>query len=305
MPFRPRPLLLLAATPSIRAGPRCRPSTPLRCLYEHGHATAPRTVWPRGFHASAVRGEAAGRNHYERLKVRYDASPGDIKKSFYALSRKHHPDVNRDDPSAAQTFSQISESYNILSNPHRRTAYDRDVLHLHRGSAAAPQHGSYHSTNPAGGRTPSGLSRRRGTFRGPPPSFYRSGGWGAQSEKRRRAHDESTGGAEGRSAEGAGDYQGAQHPAHGGMGPGDDPFGHRDDVPHFDKASHMRTHQRQDERRWRRQKRAFGDDDIEFEPQMSLAVHFLIVAGILGATFLLPFAYLQIVRSNRRKKELH
>lgn len=88
------------------------------------------------------------------------------------------------------------------------------------------------------------------------------------------------------------------------MGPGSDPFHHQDEhVPHFDKAGHTRTHERQDHRRWQRQKRAVGDDDIEFEPQTSLAGHFLIVAGILAATFLAPAVYLQFMRLGRQKKE--
>lgn len=194
------------------------------------------------------------------------------------------------------------------------------------GGGAVP-HGSYHSSNPAGGRAPSGLSRRRGTFRGPPPSFYRSGGWGAQGDKRRKAHEESTGTGPGAAAGGASgadsssadqqdrDQQQAYGPGansgpwggsygqYGGMGPGDDPYGHREEVPHFDKESHTRTHQRQDRRRWQRNRRAVGDDDVEFEPQMSLAGHFLVVAGILGATFLAPLVYLQFMRLGRKKKD--
>lgn len=88
------------------------------------------------------------------------------------------------------------------------------------------------------------------------------------------------------------------------MGPGSDPFKHRDEhVPHFDQAGHRRTHEREDHRRWQRQKRAVGDDGIEFEPQTSLAGHFLIVAGILAATFLAPAVYLQFMRLGRQKKE--
>lgn len=87
------------------------------------------------------------------------------------------------------------------------------------------------------------------------------------------------------------------------MGPGDDPFGHRSAVPHFDKASHERTHRRQDRRRWEREKRALGDDGVEFEPQISVAAHFLVVAAILAATVLVPALYLRLVRSGRREKK--
>jgi hypothetical protein len=85
------------------------------------------------------------------------------------------------------------------------------------------------------------------------------------------------------------------------MGLGEDPFGHHHEVPHFDKASHTRTHQRQDRRRWERARRAVDEDGVEFEPQTSLAAHFLIVASILAATAVVPAVYLQVVRSARGK----
>ncbi|KAJ4864140.1 dnaJ domain-containing protein [Trichoderma breve] len=264
----------------------------------------------RGFHATRelARGSFEGKNHYERLKVSPDASPAEIKKSFYALSKAHHPDANRSDPDAAHNFSLLSESYTVLSNANRRATYDREVLRLHEHHHHPHHHASYHSTNPAGGRPPSGLSRRRGTFRGPPPSFYRSGGYGAQAEKRHQAHEESTGGAaSGVQTDRANPWNtSAFHHAHhyAGMGPGSDPHHFRDQsVPHFDKAGHTRTHEREDHRRWQRQRRAVGDDGIEFEPQTSLAGHFLIVAGILAATFLAPAVYLQFMRLGRQKKE--
>jgi curved DNA-binding protein CbpA len=233
-----------------------------------------------------------------------------LPRSFYALSKTHHPDVNPSDPDAASNFSRISESYTVLSSATRRAAYDRDVLRLHhdRPGSGPAHHGSYHSTNPAGGRSPSGLSRRRGTFRGPPPSFYRSGGWGAHADKRRQAHEESTGGGGGgdSASPGQGPSSGRDDPAgraygqYGGMGPGADPFGHHDEVPHFDKEGHTRTHVRQDHRRSHRGKRS--GDGIEFEPQMSIAGHFFVVSGILAATIFAPYLYTSITRSDRPKR---
>ncbi|KAF7535262.1 hypothetical protein G7Z17_g13233 [Cylindrodendrum hubeiense] len=87
------------------------------------------------------------------------------------------------------------------------------------------------------------------------------------------------------------------------MGPGGDPFGHQEEVPHFDKQGHTRTHQRQDRRRWQRDRRALGDDDIEFEPQTSMAGHFFIVSGILVATILAPLVYIQVMRLGSGSKE--
>lgn len=303
---------------------RLRPS-----LVEPCFAAAAASRWTllrcrAGYQLQQQRGrhdEVARKNHYERLNVRHDATPAEIKKSFYSLSKTHHPDANPTDPNASHTFSLLSESYTVLSDTARRAAYDRDVLRVHHGHHHAHGHhnprASYHSTNPAGGRSPSGLSRRRGTFRGPPPSFYRSGGWGNQEEKRRKAHEESTGfgGGGGAPHEHGGASSSTQHhqnpwgnpfnhhqSSHGGMGPGDDPFGHQEEVPHFDKAGHTRTHRREDQRRKERQRRAVGDDDIEFEPQASITGHFFIISGILAATVLAPLIYIQLMSVGRRKK---
>ncbi|WKT44524.1 Glycoside hydrolase family 47 [Fusarium oxysporum f. sp. vasinfectum] len=232
--------------------------------------------------------------------------------SFYSLSKTHHPDANPSDPTASSTFSLISESYTVLSDKTRRAAYDRDILRLHHHPPQTHSHrGSYHSHQP-GGRAPSGLSRRRGTFRGPPPSFYRSGGWGEQADKRRKAHEESTGGGSTSPHEQGGSHSRQKSPwgdpfshesSHGGMGPGDDPFGHQNDVPHFDKAGHTRTHRREDQRRKdRRQRRAMGDDDIGFEHQATITGHFIIISGILATAILAPLVYIQFMSIGQRKK---
>lgn len=87
------------------------------------------------------------------------------------------------------------------------------------------------------------------------------------------------------------------------MGPGGDPFGHRDDVPHFDRRATEHTQQREDQRRWQREKRAVGDDGVEFEPQMSLGAHFVVILGILATSFIVPMVYLRLVRNGKKKKK--
>ncbi|KAF4977857.1 hypothetical protein FZEAL_5701 [Fusarium zealandicum] len=309
MPLRPPSLRSLRPAPIPPQ--RCGAGSAWSLLRCRSGAVLVQAQQRRGQHD-----EVARKNHYERLNLRHDATPAEIKKSFYSLSKTHHPDANPTDPNASNTFSLLSESYTVLSDKARRTAYDRDVLRVHH--AHHNPHASYHSTSPAGGRSPSGLSRRRGTFRGPPPSFYRSGGWGNQGEKRRQAHEESTGFAGASHGQGAssstqshqhsspwGNPFGGHQTSHGGMGPGDDPYGHQDEVPHFNKAGHTRTHRREDQRRKDRyQRRAVGDDDIEFEPQTSIMGHFFIISGILVATILAPLVYIQFMRLGRQRKEI-
>lgn len=200
---------------------------------------------------------------------------------------------------------RISEAYSILSIPAKRAAYDRDTLRLqsspsHGHGQHGRQHGSYSSTGPAGGRPASGLSRRRGTFQGPPPSFFRSGGWGAQGTKRRAAHEESTGGSSSHSSSSAG--TGSQQSASGtgtetgagtagGMGPGQDPFGHGAEVPHFDRLSHERTGRHIDRRRAARQAaQHMGGEHVNIEPERGMAGMFFIIGGVLVLSILSPLA---------------
>jgi molecular chaperone DnaJ len=61
---------------------------------------------------------------YVILGVDRGAAPGDIKRAYKRLARKHHPDINPGDRMAAAHFLQISEAYETLSDPDRRRRYD-------------------------------------------------------------------------------------------------------------------------------------------------------------------------------------
>jgi molecular chaperone DnaJ len=65
------------------------------------------------------------RDPYEVLGVAPDADDGEIKKTFRRLARELHPDVNRHDPEAEEKFKEAAEAYEILSDPDRRSTYDR------------------------------------------------------------------------------------------------------------------------------------------------------------------------------------
>jgi molecular chaperone DnaJ len=62
---------------------------------------------------------------YAVLEVDHDVSPDDLKKSYRRLARQYHPDANQSDPEAEAHFKEVSQAYEILSDPERRANYDR------------------------------------------------------------------------------------------------------------------------------------------------------------------------------------
>ena len=77
---------------------------------------------------------AAKRDYYELLGVSRTTSAEDIKKAYRKLAMKYHPDRNAGDKSAESMFKEVSEAYEILSDPAKREQYDR---YGHEGLKAA------------------------------------------------------------------------------------------------------------------------------------------------------------------------
>lgn len=65
------------------------------------------------------------RDHYEVLGVSRDATPEQIKQAFRRLALKYHPDRNKGNKEAEQRFKEIANAYEVLSDPAKRSAYDR------------------------------------------------------------------------------------------------------------------------------------------------------------------------------------
>jgi molecular chaperone DnaJ len=67
---------------------------------------------------------ASKRDYYEVLGLSREASETEIKKAYRRLARDHHPDANPNDSGAEERFKELTEAYEVLSNPQARRAYD-------------------------------------------------------------------------------------------------------------------------------------------------------------------------------------
>ena len=66
---------------------------------------------------------APSRDFYDTLGVSRDVSAEDMQRAYRKLARTYHPDVNKD-PGAEERFKDISEAYDVLSDPEQRRRYD-------------------------------------------------------------------------------------------------------------------------------------------------------------------------------------
>jgi molecular chaperone DnaJ len=68
----------------------------------------------------------AKRDYYEVLGLPKSAGPEEIRSAYRRLARQFHPDLNKEDPKAAEEkFKELSEAYEVLVDPAKRERYDR------------------------------------------------------------------------------------------------------------------------------------------------------------------------------------
>ena len=81
---------------------------------------------------------ASKRDYYEVLGLSRESSDAEVKKAYRRLAREHHPDANPDDPTAEDRFKELTEAYEVLSNPEARRAYDTYGHQIPRAGAGRP-----------------------------------------------------------------------------------------------------------------------------------------------------------------------
>ncbi|KAF2113300.1 hypothetical protein BDV96DRAFT_578731 [Lophiotrema nucula] len=116
----------------------------------------------RFFHATPP--SFATSDPYATLGVNKSASAAEIKKAYYGLAKKYHPDTNKD-PGAKDKFSAAQSAYDILSDDSKRKAYDA------YGSAAFDANGGFNPGPGPGAGGPGG---------GNPFAGFGFGGFGGQ-----------------------------------------------------------------------------------------------------------------------------
>jgi DnaJ-class molecular chaperone len=87
---------------------------------------------------------------YQRLGLKRGASEAEIKKAYRSLAKQLHPDRNKDNPQAAQRFSEVTRAYDLLSDKDKRARYDRGEID-DEGNPKMPFGGGFGGARPGAG----------------------------------------------------------------------------------------------------------------------------------------------------------
>ncbi|CAM9545862.1 unnamed protein product [Ectocarpus sp. 4 AP-2014] len=81
-----------------------------------------RCIPARQFHSTRP---AEKRDFYDVLGVTKGADKSEVKKKYFQLAKKYHPDQNKDNPDAKAKFQEVTEAYEVLSDSDKRSRYDQ------------------------------------------------------------------------------------------------------------------------------------------------------------------------------------
>ena len=68
---------------------------------------------------------AAKRDYYDVLGISRNADAAAIKKAYRKLAKKYHPDTNQGNADAEKKFKEVTEAYDVLSDPKKKKLYDQ------------------------------------------------------------------------------------------------------------------------------------------------------------------------------------
>lgn len=168
--------LIRPTVPSSRTCDHLRRKTQIRYFYDASHQnprirqkrhsiSKPQHAQPRFF--SATSAAQATKDPYATLGVGKSASSSEIKKAYYALAKKYHPDTNKD-PTAKEKFTDAQSAYEMLNDPQKKAAWDQF------GAAAFDQGGGFNPGAAGGGNPFAGAGAGGNPFSG-----FGGGGFGA------------------------------------------------------------------------------------------------------------------------------
>ena len=112
------------------------------------------------------------RDPYEVLGVQKGATAAAIKSAYRKLAKTHHPDNNKDDPKAADRFSEVNSANEIVGDEDKRKQFDRGEI----GNDGKPKFQGFPGGGRAGGRGGPGGGFEQ-TFRGGPGGGAGAGGF--------------------------------------------------------------------------------------------------------------------------------
>ena len=77
------------------------------------------------------------RDYFQVLGVDRSADADTVKRAFRKLARQYHPDVNPNNKDAEARFKEISEAYEVLSDPQKRRRYEQFGQYWNQGGGGA------------------------------------------------------------------------------------------------------------------------------------------------------------------------